>query len=98
MAPRRCKNGKVKSGPRKGRCRMRKLSGAAAKKSSRKKPLVGAAARAKMCKGQKGAEFRACLKAPATIKAGTYSTSASGKAVYTPGAMYGIRRGRKSRR
>jgi hypothetical protein len=97
MAPRRCKNGKVKSGARKGLCRKRPLSGAA-KRGGRKGPLRGAAARAKQCKGQKGADFRACLKAPATIKAGTYSTSASGKAVYTPGAMYGIRRRRKSRR
>lgn len=29
----RCRFGKVKSGPRKGRCRKRKLSGAAARKS-----------------------------------------------------------------
>ena len=30
----RCRFGKVKSGPRKGRCRKRKLSGAAARKRS----------------------------------------------------------------
>ena len=86
MAPRRCKNGKVKSGPRKGRCRMRKLSGAAAKKSSR--PLTGAAKRAKECKGRKGAEFRACL------------TTRGDKSKATGTGMYlnGMRRRRKSRR
>jgi len=42
-----CKNGKVKSGARKGMCRVRKLSGGAKK--------------AMRCKGNKGAAFKACM-------------------------------------
>lgn len=42
-----CKYGKVKSGHRKGQCRKRKLSGGAAK--------------ARRCKGNKGAAFKACM-------------------------------------
>jgi hypothetical protein len=47
MAARRCKNGKVKSGPRKGSCRVR--------------PLSGGAKKAMRCKGNKGSAFKSCM-------------------------------------
>jgi len=82
MAPRRCKNGKVKSGPRKGRCRKQKVA------SRRKGPLTGAAKRAVECKGRKGAEFRACLTTRGD------KSKATGTGMY----LNGMRRRRKSRR
>jgi hypothetical protein len=84
MAPRRCKNGKVKSGARKGLCRKQKVSGAA----KRKGPLRGAAARAVACKGRKGSEFRACLRTKGD------SSKSTGTGMY----LNGMRRRRKSRR
>lgn len=55
MAPRSCKFGKVKSGPRKGKCRKHKVA------ARHKRPVTGAAAKAQRCKGNKGADFKACM-------------------------------------
>lgn len=60
----KCKYGKVKSGPRKGRCRKRKLSGAAARrrKGSKRRATASAGKRCRFGVVKRGRRKGQCLK------------------------------------
>jgi hypothetical protein len=57
---RRCKYGKVKSGPRKGRCRLRR------RRSSLQRWVRG---RRNPCKGQTGVFYRQCMQRASMARA-----------------------------
>jgi len=62
---RKCRFGKVKTGPRKGRCRKRKLSGAAArrgKKRRSKKDITLSSGKCRWGKVSQGPRKGKCLK------------------------------------
>lgn len=73
MARRRakCKYGRVKSGPRKGRCRMRKVTSARSKVAWYR-PYPNAKPRRKRrnpCKGETGVFYRQCMQRTSMARA-----------------------------